>query len=217
MLAVLGNRMVFAQLDSDRSWSSHDSPLPIFEKGKVVPRSLSTSSTPKRLADLGQYKLGRHRMAVATIELKEERAPPNGYRMMHSSIKLVCLHDDPAAEEAEVKDENEAILAPRELITANFPLEHYERVYSMIEWTYVKDDGHKYHFIVIGTGIMEGPGRESGRRLFFKAGRSELKLQKKSVYKDGPVRCLAMYDKNRLLTVVGMTLQVEDYNPGLTR
>jgi hypothetical protein len=217
MLAVLGKKMVFAQLDSDRSWSGHDSPLPIFEKGKVVPRSLSTSSTPKRLADLAQYKADQHKMAVATIELKEERASPNGYRMMHSSIKLVCLDDDPAAEEAGVKDESEASSASRKIITADFPLEHYERVYSMIEWTYVKDDGHKYHFIIVGTGIMEGPGRESGRRLFFKAGRSELKLQKKSVYKDGPVRCLAMYDKNRLLTIFGTTLQVDDYNPALTR
>jgi hypothetical protein len=213
MLAVLGEQMVFAQLDSDLRWSSYDAPSPIIEKGKVIPRSIATSTTPKRLAYLEQMTTGLHKLAVATVEIKEERAPPNGYRVMHSSIKLVTPNDEQTTEDDEAKEENEAGSTPNRLITAEFALKHYERVYSMIEWVYMVDGVHKYHFIIVGTGVTEGPERESGRRLFFKAGKSGLKLQKETTYKEGPVRCMAMYDNKLIVTIIGKTLQLEEYNP----
>jgi len=213
MLAVSGEQMVFAQLDSDRRWSSHDIPSPILEKGKVIPRSLATTTTPKRLTYLEQMTTGLHRLAVATVDIKEERAPPNAYRVMHSSIKLISLYDEQAAEDVDIKEEDEASSALNKLVTAEFALKHYERVYSMIEWTYPDDRGHKYHFIIVGTGVTEALGNESGRRLFFKAGKSGLKLQKETTYRDGPMRCMAVYDTKQIVTIIGKTLQLEEYDP----
>jgi hypothetical protein len=212
MLAVSGEQMVFAQFDFDVKWSGHNgSPTPS-EGGKVIPRSLATTATPKRLMYLEEMTKACHKMAVATIEMKEERAPPNAYRTMRSSIILVSVYDKDAAEDVEIKDEGGSSSIPDRLVTAEFKLKNYERVYSMIEWTYI-DDRHEHHFIFVGTGITEGPGQETGRRLFFRVGKSGLKLQKESAYKDGPVRCMALYDSKKLVTIIGKTLKMEEYSP----
>ncbi|KAF2684103.1 hypothetical protein K458DRAFT_37500 [Lentithecium fluviatile CBS 122367] len=211
MLAVSGEQMVFAQLDYDVRRSIHDVSSSIPEDGKVIPRSLATTTTPKRLMYLEHLTKDSHKMAVATMEVKEERAPPNGYRAMHSSIKLINLYDEAPAEDTEIKQENEPSSTPNRLVTAELKLKHYERVYTMIEWTY-HDRGHKYQFIVVGTGITEGLGQESGRRLFLKVDKSGLKLQKESI-RDWPIRCLAVFDSKRIVMVVGKTLEIDEYDP----
>jgi hypothetical protein len=102
------------------------------EEAKVIPRCLPTTTTPKRLRYLEKATTGLYKMAVATVEIKEERAPPTGYRAMHSSIKLVSIYDEESAEDLEIKEEGGSKSIPNRLITAEFELKHYERVYAML-------------------------------------------------------------------------------------
>lgn len=207
MLAVSGERMVFAQLDYDVRWPSHDNPSSIPESGKVIPRSLLTTSTPKRLLYLG----GGEQVVVATIEYRQQRPLPHGVRTMQSSIKLVNRSSGLVAEGPEIKRESGSDLSPRKVAKAEYVLKDYERVYSMIEWKYTDPKGKGHLFVIIGTGTMEGVGKELGRRLIFKVSERGLKHQTERAYRCA-VRCLAMYDKYKMVFVYGKTLQIEEYD-----
>jgi hypothetical protein len=205
IFAVSGDSMLFAQLDYDIRWSSYDAPSSYLEQPKAIPRKLITNATPTKL----MYMEKLNKMVVATVEAKEERAPSamsSGYRIVHSALQVLKLGDDVT----EVKQEDEMQSSHHNLVVSEFTLKHYERVYSMIEWMYVDSRGKIFHFVVVGTGIT-GDGHESGRRLFLNVNEKGIKLKKESPY-EHPVRGMALYDENRLITMVGKTIVFEEYD-----
>ncbi|CAO2653403.1 Nn.00g028140.m01.CDS01 [Neocucurbitaria sp. VM-36] len=208
LFAVAGDQMLFSQLDSDIRWTSHDVPSPAQDDSRAVPRKLPTSSKPTNV----MYMQSLRRIVVSTIEAKEERAPPNGYRVLHSSLKLLNVHDDKPLEEARVKQEEVDALSDR-FIAAEYSLKNAERVYTIVEWPFVDHQGKKYCLIIVGTGMTVGAGKEVGRRLIFNAGKSgsKLQLQKESSY-DYPVYCVAMWGNESTISVVGKTMSLDYFD-----
>jgi hypothetical protein len=205
IFAVSGDSMLFAQLDYDIRWSSYDAPSSYVEQQKAIPRKLITNATPIKL----MYMEKLNKMVVATVETKEERAPSEmsaGYRIVHSALQVLKLGDD----ETEVKQEDEMDPGASNLVASEFTLKHYERVCSMIEWTFVDSRGKVYHFVVVGTEVTVDR-QVSGRRLFLNVNEKGIRLKKESSY-EHPVRCLALYDDNRLITIVGKSLIFEEYD-----
>ncbi|KAF1838911.1 hypothetical protein BDW02DRAFT_620079 [Decorospora gaudefroyi] len=207
LFAVAGDRLLFSQLDSDVKWPTHDPSSPVPSDSKVVPRKLTTGAKPMKIL----YMQKLRRVLVATMEAKEERPPPCGYRVLHSSIKLLNVRDDRPITDPEVKQEGEA-LADR-LAIAQCSLLHAERVYSMIEWPFVNHEGKKYSLIIVGTGIRMSPSKQTGRRLIFTTGKNgtKLELQKESNY-DDPVYSIALWDNQTTISVVGETLRIDRFN-----
>ncbi|KAF2259003.1 hypothetical protein CC78DRAFT_86710 [Lojkania enalia] len=204
IFAVSGSRLLISQLDYDIRWASHNIPLSNMAHSKTVPRKLTTNATPTKVV----YLEGLRKMAVATTATHEERAPPNGYRSVRSRIQLLQLDD----EEQEIKQE-EGEVSRNKLIASNFSLKNYERVYSIAEWKISTPSGRAYHFIIVGTGIMQGPGRETGRRLMLQLQGSDgsVKLMKHHNY-EHPVRSIALYGAKGLAMIVGKTLIMEEYD-----
>ncbi|KAF2639725.1 hypothetical protein P280DRAFT_46463 [Massarina eburnea CBS 473.64] len=211
MFAVSGEHMVFAQLDYDVRWSSHDIPPASLEQSKVVPRKIPTGATPMRML-YSQKSL--HNMMVATMENKEVLKPPNGYRTLQSTIKALKVHDDQANEDLEIKQEEGQPSHMNRLVTWEFPLNPYERVHTMVEWTYESDKGRKHHLILVGTGITTEPGLETGRRLVFNTGKpgSGIKLLKAFSHRH-PVRCMAIYDNTHVVAIIGKYLRMYEFRP----
>ncbi|KAF1949504.1 hypothetical protein CC80DRAFT_555226 [Byssothecium circinans] len=211
MFAVSGDQMVFAQLDYDAKWSNHEVPSVALEKSKVIPRNLPTGATPMKTMYIGG---ALQNLVVATMENKEEQKPPSGYRTLRSSLKFIRMHDQPPEDESEVKQEDEWASSTNRLVTYECPLQPYERVHSMVEWTYEKDKGKTYHLVIVGTGTTAGPGKEGGRRLFFNVGKpgSGIKLMKAILHRH-PVQCLAMVSKTHLASIIGVKLRIYEYTP----
>lgn len=204
IFAVSGNNLLISQLNYDIRWAGHNVPSSNVVHSNTVPRKLVTDATPTKIA----YLEGLRKMVVATTEPKEEKAPPNGYRSVHSCLKFFQLD----GEEQDIKQE-EGEQPHNKLIVGTFALKNYERVYSIVEWTYTPPNGKEYHFIIVGTGIMQGPGKETGRRLILQLQASDgsIKLKKESKY-EHPVRSLAFYTENELVMIVGKTLYIEEYD-----
>ncbi|KAF2870675.1 mono-functional DNA-alkylating methyl methanesulfonate N-term-domain-containing protein [Massariosphaeria phaeospora] len=207
IFAVSGDQMIFAQLDYDIRWSSYDNPPRSSERGKVVPRKVVNYATPSKLL----WVKGLRQMVIATTETKEERPSPDGYRVMRSSIKLLDIHDDTHNEQSDSDQEDDVGGAFGKLLQGEYYLKHYERVYSLVEWSLLSERGRKTQLIIVGTGITTATGIEVGRKLFLRVRGSDLKLSKDYDY-DQPVRCMALYDDNTLVTIYGKTLLLEQYS-----
>lgn len=206
IFAVSGDEMIFAQLDYDVRWSGQNGQPA--EQSKLVPRKIPTKASPMKM----MYMEGTARyMVVATMENKEVRAPPNGYRTVESCLKFLRL-DAPAngAQEPEIKQEHDDSQANK-LVAYEFDLQPYERVYSMVEWVIDIDQRKKYKLLVVGTGITKGPEKEEGRRLFFNAGgKSGVKFIK-AINHDRPVRCLGIVNNTYLVGIIGKTLRIWEF------
>jgi hypothetical protein len=204
LFAVAGDQLHFSQLDSDVRWTSHDSASTTRDDAQVVPRKLLTAAKPTGFT----YLKAVRKMVVATMEAKEERAPPHGYRVLHSAIKLLDAHDHKDVEESEVKQENGDSFI-NTLVVAQYDLKHAERVYSIVEWPFTDHRGKKYTLIIVGTGIPGSTGKESGRRMIFNVGRNEsnakLQLKKESTF-DSPVYCTAVLGNETSVSAIGRTL-----------
>ncbi|PVH99307.1 hypothetical protein DM02DRAFT_529340 [Periconia macrospinosa] len=206
IFAVSGEEMIFAQLDYDVRWSGQNGQPA--EQSKLVPRRIPTKASPMKL----MYMEGTtHYMVVATMENKEVRSPPSGYRTVESTLKFLRLDSSSnGLAESDIKQEDGGSNEDK-LVTYKFPLESYERVYSMVEWVIDGDRGKKYKLLVVGTGITRGPEKEDGRRLFFNAGgKSGVKLIKEIPH-DSPVRCLAIFDNTYLVGVIGKAIRVWEF------
>ncbi|KAF2010468.1 hypothetical protein BU24DRAFT_58917 [Aaosphaeria arxii CBS 175.79] len=219
MFAVSGDRLLYARLDYDtvRSTQSSHSILGL-EQSKTVPMRTATTATPTKVV----YTENKRKLVVATTEMKEIRAPPNGYRTMHSTLKLMNVADNPVIKEEpkgkegikqEAKDEEEEAIVSN--ICSQITLQNYERVYTILDWIVQDSRDRPHHFLYVGTGVMKGPGREIGRRLFFQISKDDnkFKLKKEKTY-NSPVRCLALMhvkDRADLITVVGTTMMLEEF------
>jgi len=203
IFAVSGDNLLFSQLDYDVRWSIHDAPSPL-EHHRDIIRKLDTNATPTKL----MYLETLNKMVVATVEAREVRKPPAGYRYIHSSLQLLSLED---REEIEIKQESDLESSNHSLVAAEYKLKHYERVYSMVEWTFSTEPNKMFHFLVIGTGITSN-GKEAGRKLFLSVKDSEIQLKKEFSYDQGPVRCMVVYDQTQLITNVGNQLIFEDFD-----
>ncbi|KAJ4985050.1 thermotolerance protein [Stagonosporopsis vannaccii] len=213
LFVVSGDQMLYTQLDTDLEQEAFAPYLRPGCEAKVLPRKLITGAKPTYVVYL---KLPR-KMLIATTEAKEEGAPNGGYRVIHSRLSLVNVHDDEPLDEIEIKQEVGIELANR-LVIAHHVLNHAERVYSIADWPFEDDRGKKYNLVIVGTGVREGPGKESGRRLIFNLGHrgSRLSLQKESTYPH-PVYCIAMFDKRATVSAVGKLLQFDEFDVGLGR
>ncbi|KAJ4289192.1 hypothetical protein N0V90_011534 [Kalmusia sp. IMI 367209] len=205
IFAIFGDRMVFARLDYDVKWASQSSPATSPEQSKVIPRKLPTISTPLKLLVAEDLP---HHTIVVTNDIKEERSPPRGYRTVTSSLKIVDLCNDESNTESEIKEESTPTTPRNKLYKTEVPLKNYERVHSMIRWGFLDGKGRQRALVVVGTGITEALGKESGRRLVLNITKSGLDLQDKKKF-DKPVRCIAVYDNQHIVSIVGTTLQVE--------
>ncbi|KAF1850425.1 uncharacterized protein K460DRAFT_273269 [Cucurbitaria berberidis CBS 394.84] len=208
LFAVAGDQLLFSQLDSDIRWTSHDVPSLSVHDTRTVPRKLLTVAKPTNVV----YMESPRRMVVSTIEAKEERAPPNGSRVLHSAIKLLTVHDDKSSDELEVKQEDGDAPVDR-VIIAEYTLKPAERVYSLVEWPFIDHQGKKYCLFIVGTGIAVGSGKETGRRLIFNAGKNgtKLQMQKESSY-EHPVYCVAMWGNESTVNVIGKTLSLDYFD-----
>lgn len=220
MFAVSDDQMIFAQLDYDVKWPDQGTTSLTQEKGKVIPRKVSTMSTPTKLLRLEDMP---HHMVIVTNEITEERGPPKGYRTMQPKISLVNLYEDGFTGDSEATQDGtqSAPSTPRgKANQRELLLKPYERVYCMVcrsSWT---ENGRKHVQIVVGTGIMTPTGKESGRRLVINMTKSGFGKLSEKVYPD-PVRCLAVLRKEPgwvadhyhhqdcIISVIGKTLRFE--------
>ena len=205
LFAVAGDQLLFSLLDSDIKWARHNSPSPPSIDSGVVPRNLITGARPTKVV----YLESSRKLIVATMEAKEVQAPPNGYRVLYSTLKLLNVKDDKPLDEPDYKQEEGSAIDSR-LIVAQCQLEHAERVHSIIDWPFVDHNGKTFSLIVVGTSIQVGPGKLKGRRLVFSTGksRSKLQLQKESTY-DSPVYSISIWDKNSVICVIGKTMSLD--------
>jgi len=208
LFAVAGDQLLFSQLDSDIRWANNDVASQPEIDSRAVPRKISTGAKPVSIA----YLHSQRRMVVSTLEAKEERAPPNGYRVLHSTLNLLKMSDDKSNHDLEVQQEDDSI--PSEgLILAQYQLEHAERVHCIVDWPFVDHQDKKRSLIIIGTSVQKGLGNFKGRRLIFSTGkgRSKLQLQKNSLY-DHPVYSISMWGNNAIVMVTGTTLSLEFFD-----
>lgn len=213
LFVVSGDQMLYTQLDTNNVHGSHDScPRPV-DESKALPRKLIIGAKPTYAA----YLTLPRKMLVATVEAREECAPPDGHRAIHSALNLLEVHDHKPLDEVEVKREVDVALNNR-LGVAQYTLSHAERVYSIADWPFEDDRGKRYNLVIVGTGISAGPGRETGRRLIFNLGQrgSRLSLQKESSY-PSPVYCVAMFDKRATVSIIGKILSFDEFDAGLGR
>lgn len=215
LFVVSGKQLLCTQLDVDKDIRHREDTTEVLARvnAKPLPRKVITFAKPTYATYL---KLPR-KMLVATVEGREERAPPDGHRVIHSSLNLLDVHDEKPVTEAEVKQEVDADLSNR-LVIAQYALNSAERVYSIADWAFEDDRGKKYNLVIVGTGVREGPGKESGRRLIFNLGQrgTRLSLQKESSYSN-PVYCVAMFDRRSTVSVIGKTIHFDEFNAGLGR
>ena len=207
LFAVAGDRLLFSQLDSDVRWSTLDVPPPVLYNARAVPRKLVTGAKPTNIL----YMQKLRRVLVSTIEAKEKHAPPYGERVLDSSIKLLRVRDDRSHHDIEIKQEEDS---PAErLVVAQCSLLNAERVYSMVEWQFINQEGKRYSFIIVGTGVQTSPTSQSGRKLIFNTGKHGTKLeqQKASMYSE-PVYSIALWDNQTTISIVGKTLSVDRFS-----
>jgi hypothetical protein len=211
MFAVAGDEFHCLQLDTDVRWTAQEVSLLSQNDGGAVPRKLFTGAKPTTVTYLKPIR----KMVITTMEAREGKAPPDGYRVLHSSIKLLDIHDHRAVDEAEIKQEDQHDYA-NNLVAAQYELKHGERVYSIVEWPFTDHRNSKYTLILVGTGIPGSNGKETGRRLLFNVGRNEaaakLVLQKVSVY-DHPVYSTAVYGNKEIISAIGKTLRFDVFDP----
>jgi hypothetical protein len=212
LFAVAGDRLLFSQLDSDVKWPSHDASFPDQYDSKVVPRKLRTGARPTKIL----YMQKLRRVLVSSMEAKEGNAPPHGYRVLHSTIKLLQVRDDKTSNEPEVKHEGDA-LAER-LVVAQYSLSYAERVYSIIEWPFTNQQGKRFSFIIIGTGTQVGTTKQAGSRIILTTGKTgtKLELKKQSNYPD-PVYSIALLDNITTVSSVGKQLFIDRFDEDLGR
>jgi hypothetical protein len=188
MFAVAGDEFHCSQLDTDIQWAAHGMPIQAHDDGGAVPRKLLTASKPTNVTYLKPIR----KMVVATMEAREEKAPPNGYRVLHAS----------------------------KLVAAQYELRHGERVYSISEWPFTDHRNKVYTLIIVGTGVPGSNGKESGRRLIFNVGRNEsnakLQLKKESTF-EHPVYCTAVIGNKTSVSAIGraLTFDVFESEAGL--
>ncbi|ORY18589.1 mono-functional DNA-alkylating methyl methanesulfonate N-term-domain-containing protein [Clohesyomyces aquaticus] len=206
IFAVSGDRLLYARMDYDIRWSGHAAEPSTPEPNKAVPRKLEITGTPKKLVYLEKLR----KMVIATTEAREERAPPDGYRIVRSAIQLVNMADD--GTESAIKQEDDIAPPKKSMIVGEFVLKNYEQVYALLDWTYAGEDGKGYHFVIAGTGIPQRNGPDVGRRLFFQVTDTTIKLKKESAF-EHPVRCMAFYGANQLLTISSRALVFEEFQP----
>ncbi|KAF1912830.1 mono-functional DNA-alkylating methyl methanesulfonate N-term-domain-containing protein [Ampelomyces quisqualis] len=217
MFAVAGDEFLCSQLDADISRPACDaSPISQDDRG-AVPRKLFTGAKPTNVT----YLKAIRKIVVTTMEAREERAPPNGYRVLHSAIKLLDTYDNKTLEDAEVKQE-EASRHARRLVAAEYELRHGERVYSVAEWAFTDHRNRKFTLIIVGTGVPGSTGKGTGRRLIFNVGKNEshakLHLLRESTF-DQPVYCTAVFSNASTVSAIGktLTLDVFDSEAGVLR
>ena len=202
VFAVFGEQMVYAHFDPDEKL-----PMEYFapEEGKVVPRKLPTTGTPAKIMVAEDLP---HHMIVVTSEFKEERSMNHKYRVMLSNIRIIDLLSDVSYSETEVKDEPASTTPKNKLEKTEVQLKHYERVYSMVRWVVLGSEDRQHALVVVGTGITESSGKETGRRLIINVGKSGLTLKDKKRF-DQPVRCIAVYDNQHIISIIGSTVKIE--------
>ncbi|KAJ4354138.1 uncharacterized protein N0V89_005871 [Didymosphaeria variabile] len=205
IFAVFGDRMVYARMDYDIKWSGQAAPPLSPEDGKIIPRKLSTTRTTVKLMVADDLP---HHMIIVTNEFKEEGTASHKYRIMMPSIKVVDLLSDASNTDTEIKDESSPSTPKNKLERSEIPLKHYERVHSMVRWVFSGAEDRQHALLLVGTEITPPEGETGGRRLVLNITKSGLKLQDKKRF-DEPVRCIAGYDSQHIISIVGYTLQVE--------
>lgn len=208
LFVASGEQVLYTQLDADLERGVLASHVQHVEEAKVLPRKLITGAKPSYAA----YLRSPRKMLVAVTEAKAEEALSGDYRVIHSKLALINVHDDKPLDEVEVKQEVGVELTNR-LIVAEHILKHTERVYSIADWPFEDDRGKRYNLVIVGTGIRDESGRESGRRLIFNLGQrgSRLSIQKESTYTH-PVYCVAMFDRRSTVSVIGKLLQFDEFD-----
>ncbi|CAA9960535.1 MMS1-N domain containing protein [Pyrenophora teres f. maculata] len=180
LFAVAGDRLLFSQLDSDVKWSTLDMPARVPYDARAVPRKLVTGAKPTNIL----YMQKLRRVLVSTIEAKEKHAPPHGERVLESSIKLLRVRDDRSHHDTEIKQEEE--VPAERLVVAQCSLLNAERVYSMIEWQFINEEGKRYSFIIV-------------------------EQQKASIYPD-PIYSIALWDNQTTISIIGKTLSFDRFS-----
>ncbi|KAL6703385.1 hypothetical protein ACN47E_009727 [Coniothyrium glycines] len=208
LFAVAGDQLLFSQLHCDSRWAGNDRICVSEADTWTVPRSIHTGARPTSIAYLGSQR----RLVVATMDAKEERPPPNGYRVVQSTLKLLKAYESKSLEGVEVKQESEGEPV-NDLLVAQYELEHGERVYSIVDWQFDTHHGKKYSMLIVGTGIHTGPGKVKGRRLIFSTGKgsSRLQLQKESIY-EKPVYCVALWSNDTTINIIGDTIWLDTFD-----
>lgn len=208
LFAVAGEQLLFSQLESDIRLTGNDDLTFAEADTRTVARYIPTGARPTNV----EYLRSQRRLVVATVEAKEERQPPSGYRVLQSTLSLLRAYDERPLDELDIKLEEESDI-PDRLVVAQFSLAHAERVYSIVDWQFKNHHGKTYSLLIVGTGIHAGPGKSKGRRLIFSTGKSQSKLllQKESTY-DYPVYCVAMWNNDNTINVIGKTMSLDYFD-----
>jgi hypothetical protein len=210
IFAVAGDEFLCSQLDADISGVAREASAITQNDCAAVPRKLLTGPKPTNVT----YLKAIRKILVTTMEAREERAPPNGYRVLHSAIKLLDIHDNKTLDEAEVKQE-EPIGNSSRIFAAEYELKHGERVYSVTEWPFIDHRNRKFTLIIVGTGIPGPTGKETGRRLIFNVGKNEqhakLLLLKETTF-DQPVYNTAVFNNASTVSAVGKTITFDTFD-----
>lgn len=197
--------MVFTRMDYDVKWTSQSYPFRPPEHSKVVPRGISVTGAPSKISIAEDLP---HHAIVVTNEVTEEKPPPNGYRTIRSCLKIVDLFHEDTSTESEIKEEGAPETPRNKLQKTEIQLKNYEKVNSIVRWPFLDGKGRQRSLIIVGTSITEAPGKDSGRRLVLNFTRSGLDLQDKKKF-ERPVRCIAVYDGEHIVSIIGNVLQLE--------
>jgi len=90
-------------------------------------------------------------------------------------------------------------------------------VHSLLDWILKHDDGTKYGFLVVGTGMSQEENTQKGRVLLLHTKEDEqnqvhVRITKMIPFKS-PVYALATYGETDLVVSTGKQLQVFRFNP----
>jgi hypothetical protein len=197
IFAVCGDRFLLARLEDDVLGSPNR-----LRRSEIVAIKTPVYSTPTKLFGLRRLPPRDSKLILASVAPTEVRPPPKAYRTLRSNLHIIDPHAYHFGDR-------------------NFPgspslvLKNYERVYSYAFETITNHKtGQQYEWLVVGTGVPEQGGRESGRKLYLRiegGTLDRLNLKKEKLYND-PVRCVVLVPPCVCFTIHGSTLVVEIFS-----
>ncbi|KAK6428232.1 hypothetical protein LTR95_015626, partial [Oleoguttula sp. CCFEE 5521] len=165
----------------------------------TVPRQVSVSGSPTRLIYAEQ-----HRALVCASTCTSVRAFPSD--MLHGKPEI----------RRQIWPAIDFIPADGEASSFTFKMQPGERVYALLEWTMVKDDGKRYSFVLVGGSYTKQSGRVKGRIAFLQPTIKhwevvDVRKGKSSTF-EGPVYALALYDPMTYIACAGSEVVVSTFS-----
>ena len=188
----------------------------VTKKKVTIPRRLRLESTPRQIIFCDWLRM----FVVAGTQNNIQQFRSNNARKNFAEIRRITRGilefvrpgtPSFASNTPRGKDDPSTIVRCNQQC-GSFKLLRGECIFALTQWTHQKDQGIRYSFILVGTGRSDARSPRKGRLLFIKAtiehaGNVSCKIQK-SIPHSGPVRCVAVFQRNFFICGVGKSLKV---------